>query len=580
MKKKVIPVIVAVFLIIIVAVIGVVLKQVGKYTPTKERADLDEYFEITSDQDVALIIQQEHSEYRGNLDHGQVYLNYEMVKEYFNDRFYWDQNENLLIYTTPTEIICSNIGTAEYFTYLSEQISQKDYVISKHENGQLYLAVDYVKEYTDIDYELFENPNHMVITYEWSKPFKYADIVKNNYVRYQGGIKSPILTDAAKDDRVIVIEEMEDWSEVLTKDGYIGYIQNKFLGNKREEKIEREFEAPVYKNTLKDYKINLAFHQVTNQEANASLTQAVANAAGVNTISPTWFSLSDIEGNISSIASAEYVQTAHGLGLEVWGLVDNFNKEISTKGVLSYTSKRSRLIQNLITEAMTYDLDGINIDFEEVSEDTGEDYIQFIRELSIPCRELGIVLSVDNYVPKNFNTHYHRKEQGIVADYFIIMGYDEHYKGSKEAGSVASIGFVKDGILGTLAEVPANKIINAMPLYTRVWKETPKTEEELAQEDAQNEYVPYKLTSDAVGMKVVQDLLAQNQIEPVWDETSGQYYAEFDREGVLIKVWIEDERSIAEKMKLAKENDLGGVAVWKLGFETPNIWTVIQEYLQ
>lgn len=580
MKKKVIPVIVALFLIMIVAVIGVVLKQVEKYTPTKERADLNEYFEITSDQDVALIIQNEHSEYRGKLEEGHVYLNLDMVKEYFNDRFYWDQNENMLIYTTPTEIICSNIGTAEYFTYLSEQTNQKDYIIAKHENGQLYLAVDYVREYTDIEYELFEAPNHMVITYDWSKPFQYADLKKNNYIRYQGGIKSLVLTDAQKDDRVLLLEEMEDWSKVQTKDGYIGYIQNKFLSNKREEKIERDFEAPVYQNTLKDYKINLAFHQVTNQQANANLVQAVANADGVNTIAPTWFSLADIEGNITSIASAEYVQTAHGLGMEVWGLVDNFNKEVSTKGVLSYTSKRSRLIQNLITEAMTYGLDGINIDFEEVSEDTGEDYIQFIRELSIPCRELGIVLSVDNYVPKNFNRHYHRKEQGIVADYFIIMGYDEHYKGSKEAGSVASIKFVREGIEGTLAEIPAHKVINAMPFYTRVWKETPKTEEELATEDSQSEYIPYHLTSDAVGMQTVEDLLAQNQVEPVWDEASGQYYAEFDREGVLIKVWIENERSIGEKMKLAKENDLGGVAVWKLGFEKPEIWAVIKEYLQ
>ncbi|MDE6320318.1 MAG: chitinase, partial [Lachnospiraceae bacterium] len=192
---------------------------------------------------------------------------------------------------------------------------------------------------------------------------------------------------------------------------------------------------------------------------------------GLNVISPTWFTLTGNEGEFSSFAAASYVQRAHEMGLEVWGLVGNVESvDVDMYELLSRSSSRWKLITNLVAAAQEYDLDGINIDFENLSLDAGEPFIQFIRELSIPCRKYGIVLSVDNYVPMNHTDHYDRAEQGVVADYVIIMGYDEHYNGSKEAGSVASINFVENGIKNTVADVPAKKVINALPFYTRLWE--------------------------------------------------------------------------------------------------------------
>jgi len=349
--------------------------------------------------------------------------------------------------------------------------------------------------------------------------------------------------------------------------------------NISEQTESKAFEEPVYTNISKDYEINLVWHQVTEKSANDKLLTLLADTKGVNTISPTWFSLSDNEGNISSLADTTYVQHAHQLGIEVWGLVDNFNDAVSTYEVLSYTSKREKLTNQLIAAAIEYDLDGINIDFEELKTEEGEHFIQFIRELSIKCRNNGIVLSIDNYVPSEFSALYNRKEQGIVADYVIIMGYDEHFATSEEPGSVASIGFVRSGIENTLLEVPKEKVINAIPFYTRLWIETPKSEEEIAAETESTEYIPYNLSSEVYSMANADKLMSANQITPVWDDTTGQYYANYQVDGITYEMWLEEETSIEEKMKLIDEYDLAGVACWKLGLEKQSIWDTIIKYV-
>lgn len=154
--------------------------------------------------------------------------------------------------------------------------------------------------------------------------------------------------------------------------------------------------------------------------------------------------------------------------MQVWGLTDNFNTSVDTETVLSSMSARKNIQDQLIEEALKYKLDGINIDFETIPESAGDDYIQFIREMSIKCRANEIILSVDNPVPQPYTAHYDREEQGIVADYVIIMGYDEHYAGS-DVGSVATMDFVTNGVKDTVAQVPSNKVINAIPFYVRIW---------------------------------------------------------------------------------------------------------------
>lgn len=576
LKKKMISVLATLALLVIVTIIYIVGIIIEKYTPTDERADLKDYFAITKEDEVALILQNVKAEEKGLISNDEVYLEYSTVKTYLNSRFYWDPNENVLLYTTPTDVVSAQVGSKDY--YIGKTKNTETYDIVKVDGNNAYIALDFIQKYTNIAYEKFSEPNRVHITYEWGN-VTYAKLKKDESVRVKGGIKSPILTDVKEGSQVTVIEQDKEWSKVRSEDAFIGYIKNKNLIDVVQQAETRSFEEPVYTNISKDYEINLTWHQVTEKAANGKLLTLLADTKGINTVSPTWFSLSDNEGNITNLADATYVQHAHQLGIEVWALIDNFNDAVSTYEVLSYTSKREKLINQLIAAAIEYDLDGINIDFEELRTEEGEHFIEFIRELSIKCRNNGIVLSIDNYVPSDFSALYNRKEQGIVADYIIIMGYDEHYATSEEAGSVASIDFVRSGIENTLQEVPKEKVINAIPFYTRLWIETPKSQEVIASENESTEFIPYTLSSEIYSMANEDKLISANGITPVWDATTAQYYAQYEVNGVGYEIWLEEETSIEEKMKLIDEFDLAGVACWKLGLEKQSIWDTIIKYV-
>jgi spore germination protein YaaH len=576
LKKKMISVLATLILLVIVIIIYIVGNIIEKYTPTDERAVLKEYFNLSNEDEVALILQDTKAEEKGLMFDDEVYLEYSTVKNYLNARFYWDPNENVLLYTTPTDVVTANVGSKDY--YIGKTKNTENYVIVKVDGNHAYIALDFIQKYTNISYEKFSEPYRVHITYQWGN-VTYAELKKDDSVRVKGGIKSPILTDVSEGSKVIIIEQGDEWSKVRSEDAFIGYIKNKNLINISQQTESRSFDEPVYTNISKDYEINLVWHQVTERAANDKLLTLLADTKGINTISPTWFSLSDNDGNITSLANATYVQHAHQLGIEVWALIDNFNDSVSTYEVLSYTSKREKLINQLIAEAIEYDLDGINIDFEELKTEEGEHFIEFIRELSIKCRNNGLVLSIDNYVPSEFSALYNRKEQGIVADYIIIMGYDEHFATSEEPGSVASVGFVRSGIENTLTEVPKEKIINGVPFYTRLWIETPKSEEEIAAETESTEYIPYKLSSEIYSMANSDKLISAYGLSPVWDDTTAQNYAKYEIDGITYEIWFEDEASIEEKMKLIDEYELAGVACWKLGLEKQTIWDTIIKYV-
>lgn len=576
MKKKIIPVIIAIVLIIFIVAISVGMKLVDKYSYSKERANLEEYFSINNPGEVAMVLGDELAEESARLIEGTYYFDLATVHKYLNDRFYEDRNERLLLYTLPGDTVRVEIGSSVYITKDGETdmgFPVARYAEAEDGSGEvLYVAADYVKLFTDYSYRTFTEPDRMqVYTKEYGGSGEKAQIVRDTAVRYQGGVKSPILKDMVEGDSVTVLEEMENWSKVKTEDAIIGYVENKRLeaGNNAgmeaqpQEPETSAFINPEFTSISRPYKINLAWHAVAGTAGNDTLFAVLENTKGVNVISPTWFALTNNEGDFSSFASKDYVENAHNMGVEVWGLIDNFsNPDVDTYEVLSYTSKREYLIETLVNTALTYGLDGINIDFEGLSQDTGEHFIQFIRELSIPCRENGIVLSVDNYVPMGYTDHYDRGEQGVFADYVIIMGYDEHYNGSPEAGSVASIGFVEDGIRKTVEQVPPEKVINALPFYTRIWKS----------EGA-------NLTSEAVGMELAEQFVANHKIEIRWDEESCQNYGEVQEGGTFYQVWLEDEQSIEAKLNIMQKYEIAGVASWKLGFEKASIWDVIENYL-
>ncbi len=563
MKKKIMPVLIAIVLIIIIGGVSFGAKIVEKYSYSKERADLNDYYGMSGETDVAIVLQDEIIEERARLFDGVYYLDLNTVHKYFNDRFYEDKGEGLLLYTVPDDIIRTVIGT--------DEMTDKDgtrglgYIPARYEGEMLYLAIDYVKLYTNFFYEGFAEPDRLQIYTQWDER-QVAEIKKNTAVRILGGVKSEILEDVKAGDKVTVLEQMETWSKVKTGDSVIGYVENKRLTNIRTELPipVTDYKEPEYTSLTRDYKINLGWHVVAGEAGNDTLGAVTANTKGLNVISPTWFKLSDNEGNFTSFASASYVEQAHNMGMEVWGLVENieYKDSLDMYAILSSTTIRTKLIEGLVNAALSCGMDGINVDFEQISADCGEHFIQFIRELSIPCRQNGLVLSIDNYVPMGGTNHYDREEQGIVADYVIIMGYDEHYAGSKEAGSVASIDFVEKGISQTVAEVPASKVINAIPFYTRIWETSDEG-----------------VSSQAVGMEMADEYVRAHNIPVEWNDETCQNYGEYTQDGVLYQVWLEDDSSIEVKLSIMDKYQLAGVASWRLGFEKPEIWDVIEAYL-
>ena len=561
MKKRVIPVLIAVALIIVIGGVGLLGLFLKKYSYSDTAMDLKEYFAVSKQDEVAIILQDEQIETKAKLLEGYYYLDFDSVQKLLNDRFYEDAAEMLLLYTTPTEIVRTAIGSSSYLQGAEE--IQTEYPLSFYEGETLYVALDFVQLFTNFSYEAFTQPNRIQLSTQWGEATT-AEVKKNTQLRYRGGIKSDILRQLSRGEQVTLLEKMENWSKVKTTDAIIGYVENKMLTNEAviQEIPATHYEEPEYTSLTREYKINLGWHQVTVEAANSTLNDVVSRTSGMNVISPTWFSLTDNEGGIRSIAGQNYVDQAHNMGLEVWALVDNFDANVSSYEVLSRTSSRTRLIENLMSEVLRYGIDGINVDFEDLSYDAGEPFVQFLRELSIQCRAAGIVLYVDNYVPRESTAHYNRKEQGIVADYVIIMGYDEHWGGGGVAGSVASIGFVEDGIIQTIEEVPSHKVINALPFYTRVWKTKEGT-----------------VTSEALDMETAANFISNNNVTTWWDEETCQNYGEIQKGDTLYQVWLEDAKSIETKLTIMQKYDLGGVAAWKLGLETKDIWKIIEAYI-
>ena len=547
MNKKYKPVIAVAVLVILVAILGIVTHVVMKYIPSSEKMDLNEYYGEMTDGEIALVIGTEKLEERGLVDGDRVYLPLDVVNTYLNQRYYWDSANQQILYATPSELTSASA---------SSEAGDKVWV----KDDKVYLNLTYVQEFTDLDAYITKDPYRIAIQYKF-KNVKTVTVKKNTSIRYRGGIKSAILTSVKKGTKLRLIEELENWDQVATDDGYIGYIDKKKVGEAEKTKFERSFKKEEYSYLTMDSKVNMVWHQVTSTDANAYFADATANMTGVNVISPTWFYLTDTSGNIASIASADYVSQAHEKGLQVWGLIDNFTQEVSTTETLSSTAARQNIISQLIQAAQDVGMDGINVDFESLSEDVGTHFLEFLRELSIECHKNNLVLSVDNPVPEDFTSHYDRAEQGRVVDYVSIMGYDEHYVGS-EAGSVASLPWVEQGIQDTLKEVPAKRVINAIPFYTRLWRTTGGN-----------------VTSEAIGMDQAQQTIADNNVETYWDKTTSQNYGKYDIDNSTYQIWLEDAQSVAEKVKLVSKYDLAGVSAWKLGFENNGIWQVISDNL-
>lgn len=560
-NSNAVMVLVVILLIVVVAAVGVLTAAIKRRTPSDTRMDLNTYYGLEKEDDVALVLQNTMSEAKGKLMDGHVYLDYDTVSNVLGGRFYWEADSSQMLYTTPNEILTIAPESTAYT--VNGENKDEGYKIIRQTDDKIYLALDFIQKYMKITSTVTENPNKAVIRYQWGSE-KIVKAKNDTVIRYRGGIKSDILADVAKGTELTLIEELDNWSQVATPDGFDGYVAKEDLTASEEKDVEYDGSyKEEFTSLTRNHKINLAWHQVTSEDANAGLAQTLEGITGINVISPTWFSVTGAEGTISSLASADYVKLAHEKGLEVWGLIDNFNKDVSTLDTLSNRTSREHLIQKLIEEAARVGLDGINVDFETLTQEEAPHFIQFIRELSISCRKNNLVLSIDDPVPQ-FTSFYNRKEQGIVADYVIIMGYDEHTDGTEKAGSVASLPFVEEGIQQTLKEVPKNKVINGVPFYTRLW----------FTDNAGT------VTSEIMGMDQADKIVAEMGMEKYWNKDVSQNYAELATDNGLYQIWLEDEQSLDAKMQLIQKYELGGVAEWKLGFERADVWNTISQYLQ
>lgn len=569
MRKKIIPVIVALILMAIVGIVGFGGKLWEKYSYGKELADLDAYYGVETGQ-LAIILQDEMIDEKAVMEDGVVYFDLDLVHNYFNEGFYADLAEGKLLYTTADDTVTALFGTMEYSDINGGHSTE--YTICRLQGDTLYLAADFVKLFTNYSYDVYDR--HLQVYTQWGE-VQTMEVTKDTQIRILGGIKSPILRELEKGETVVLLDEMEDWEtedwcKVKTSDSIIGYVESKRMKNPGTENRMpvTDYVPAEYTSIAMPGKVSLGFHSIGGVGGNATLGEMAAEGQGMNVIAPTWFSITDNEGNFRSFASGEYVQEAHGYGLQVWGVWDNFNyknetgTDISSYQVLSSTTNRQMLVQNIVNTSMELGLDGVNIDFEGLTEECGVHYVQFLRELSVLCRRSGLVLSVDNYVPFHFNNFYRLDIQGQVADYVIIMGYDEHWITGGEPGSVASLGYVSNGLDKTLEQVPAQKVVNALPFYTILWTTQ-----------------GVNVTGQYITLQNVGDYLQRMNAETVWDAEACQNYAEWQSGEATYQIWVEDEESIAVKLDVMKVKEIGGVAVWRLGYGTPGAWSLIAAYV-
>ena len=550
-------------LLVLAAIVGAILWI--RYSPSKEKADLKEYYGVSNDDDLAVVLDNQLLGAGGKVIDNVPYIEYTVLRDNISDRFYWDSNENVLLYTLPNGNVSVQVGESTY-TEVNEK-KTADCTNVKTEGQTAYIALPFIKEYADIQYAQYEDPTRVMIVSQWGKT-KQAEIKKDTQIRRLAGVKSPVLRDLKADEKVTVLEKLDDWKKVRTSDGMIGYVKaNRLKNEKTTELTNDEYQEPEYTSISKDYTINMAWNNVTNTIANNSVLQLIAGTKGVTTLAPTWYNIADTDGNLKSISSADYVNYAHQSNMEVWAVLRDFQGGVDSADqvyqVLSYTSKRTKLINQVIADALQTGVDGINLDFELISTECGEHYVQFVRELGVKCRQNGLVFSVDNYVPMSYNAHYNIKEQGIVADYVVLMGYDEHTNNSEETGSVSSYGYVKDGIEKMLENVSKDKLIVGIPFYTRLWTEKSSGD----------------FTSQALGMADAQDAISKAGATATWDKSTRQNYAEWETDEGTDKIWLEDAASIEEKMKLIHDQKLAGVAEWRLGYETSDIWDLILKYV-
>lgn len=496
----------------------------------------------------------------------QLKLPLSVLQETVDPNIRYEKGSQSLILTTPAKVMHLQMGEKE------AQLNNKQVQLRfapEEKKGLLYMPIQPLKELYGIAVHEDRNTGAVLL-------LRAGDTVQMGKVTGDEDSKTALRKGPSKHERILadmpggtslrIWGSEASWYFVQMDNGYAGYVPKSKVKLGEKKTVEAVPEEPTQaERSWQGKPVNLAWEAVYQKKPDPSV---IDQLTGVNVVSPTWFSIIDGEGNVRSNADIAYVQKAHARGMEVWGLLNNsFDPDITSEAMATYET-RLNAINQILEFAKMYHLDGINLDFENVKTKDGENVSQFVRELKPLARAKGLIVSVD-VTPKSgsemWSRFLDRRSLGETADFIILMAYDEHWASSPKAGSVSSLPWTESAVRKILEEdeVPPEKLILAVPLYTRIWSEEVK--------DGKT-----KVSSKAVGMKTVKEIIEEKKLKPQYLEDVKQNYVEYTEDGVMKKIWIEDKTSLAERVKLAKELKLAGVAAWTRSFGTDEAWDVLK----
>ena len=505
----------------------------------------------------------------------EIMLPIDIVKKYFDPNIYWDDALKKVTVTTKDKVIRMKTDS------LNALINNKPVTLKipvTVDSNTVYIPIGFLSDLYNIETTYLKDSNVIVIDHKNSARQVADTISKDAVVRSGHSIHYPIVqklqssSEKPEDtnNTLRVFGDYEKWYKVRTQTGAIGYIEKRFVAVK--DMPVKEVPKEETDSTWKPNKgkINLVWDQISNQVPAAT---KAAKIEGLDVISPTWFQVADESGTLINRAYPKYVEWAHKNGYKVWALLANdFDSPDMTRKLLNNTDARDNVIRQVLVFASLYKLDGINIDFENISKEDKGALTQFVREMTPLLKEQGLVVSIDVTVPDgsdNWSLCYDRKALGDVVDYVMLMAYDQYWATSPVAGSVAQVSWVEKNLQKTLEMVPAQKLMLGMPFYTRLWKEEAGVNGKT------------KISSpQTLSMAGAQKMIKENNAQVKWDDVSGQFYAEFKKDGSTFKIWLEDGNSINLKAALVQKYKLAGAAEWKKGSEVSSVWDVLNNDLK
>ncbi|MBO3285598.1 glycosyl hydrolase family 18 protein [Paenibacillus sp. SEL3] len=493
-----------------------------------------------------------------------------LVQSQIDPSVRYEDDSQTVIMATRQSLLYMKVSKAQ------GELNGKTYALSAAPqviSGEVYIPIEAVREVYGVSIHE-DSVTGAVILMKAGEKVRLGNVEKKDgqqdariALRKEASSLSFILTDVPQRTKVRIWSQQGDWYFVQLDNGYAGYIKSDHIAEGEELVIPSvKDDLSISEKHWEGRPVNLAWEAVYNRKPDPSKFDPMP---GVNVVSPTWFSVVDHEGTVESKADPSYVSWAHRKGMEVWGLLSNsFNPELTTEA-LSTFERRKSIVDQMISLAQQNDLDGINIDFENVHTKDGPNVTQFLRELKPMAREHDLILSID-VTPKSqsemWSVFLDRKALGTITDYLMVMAYDEHWAASPKAGSVASLPWTEASIKRIIREdeVPSQKVVLGIPLYTRVWSETPKEGK-------------IKVTSKSLGMESAANIIAQFKLKPKFRASEGQNYVEYTEDGVVKKIWLEDQVSLKARVELAKSLKLGGIGVWNRSFADKDAWITLKK---